>query len=70
MANNKGSKTMKIFGKERMKQAWKDMMHSTHRKISCGADNISRLIKSAHNSQWRRHKSEWGHQHPKHHDKH
>lgn len=66
---------MKIFGKEHLKEAWKDLMHSTHRKLSCGAEQIRRLIRSSHNSQWRRNKSEWGHHHPKkhdggHHDKH
>ncbi len=63
---------MKIFGKEHLKSAWRDIMHSTHKKISRGAENISRMLKSAHNNQWRRKHSEWGHKHPKgqHHDKH
>lgn len=61
---------MKIFGKERMKSAWKDLMHSTHRRISCGSENISRMLKFARGSNWRRQQSEWGHHHPKNHDKH
>jgi hypothetical protein len=38
----------------RIREYWKNLMHSTHRKMSEGAECIARMIRSAHSGQWRR----------------
>ena len=46
----------KIAGtRERMQAYWRRLMnHSTERKMSQGAEEIDRIIPSAHKDQWRR----------------
>lgn len=45
---------MKIGNRKRIYEYWKNLMHSTHKKMSEGAECIARMIHSAHGGQWRR----------------
>jgi uncharacterized protein HemY len=40
--------------KERIKQYWKTLMHSTRNKIALGAQYIARIIPYARKENWRR----------------
>ena len=48
---------MKKVGKSRAKKAWKKLMDSTHRKLSRGSSNISKIISWARSDNWRRKKN-------------
>lgn len=47
----------KIFDnlRSKVKQSWQSLMNSRHEKLSAGAENITRMMPSAHKENWRRH---------------
>lgn len=47
----------KIFDnlRSKVKQSWQNLMRSRHEKLSAGAENITRMMPSAHKENWRRH---------------
>lgn len=49
---------MKIEKKGRVKQYWQNCIASQHCAMSRGAENIAKIITSAHNDQWRRPKNQ------------
>ena len=46
----------KFLGKTRetMRQYWNEVMHSTHKRMSEGAQYINKIITRARNENWRR----------------
>lgn len=45
-------KRIKMIGKVR--DYWRGLMHSTHKKLSEGSQCIARMMPHAHNDNWRR----------------
>jgi hypothetical protein len=41
---------------QRVREYWKNMMHSTHHAMSRGSEYISRMIAVPHGESWRRSK--------------
>ncbi|HEV2917344.1 MAG TPA: hypothetical protein VGW78_06400 [Candidatus Babeliales bacterium] len=44
----------RIFNKEHMHEYWRKLMDSTRKKMSSGAQAITKLITHAHGDNWRR----------------
>jgi len=45
---------MKKFGKSKAREMWENLMHSTQKKISCGASQVLKAITWARGDNWRR----------------
>lgn len=44
----------RIFNKQEIKEYWRKLMDSTRKKMSVGAQAITKLITRAHGDNWRR----------------